>query len=47
MPETFYEIEDERGVTYGTWETERAARLARAGLTVTATTVGGKPDEVR
>jgi len=40
MTATFYQIEDDRGIAVGTWDTDRAARLSRAGLHVTATTVG-------
>lgn len=43
MTATFYKVEDERGHTFGTWNTERAARLSRAGLRVTAATVGERP----
>jgi hypothetical protein len=37
-PVTTYTIRDERGVDWVTTDTERASRLARAGLTVTAVT---------
>jgi len=35
---TTYTIRDERGAVHRTTDTERAARLARAGLRVTAIT---------
>jgi len=38
MPTTTYRVRDERGTTFCTTETERAARLSRAGLEVTAIT---------
>jgi hypothetical protein len=37
---TYYRIRDARGQTTLTTDAERADRLARAGLRVTATTVG-------
>lgn len=40
MPTTAYTVHDERGAAYQTTNTEHAARLARAGLRVTATTEG-------
>ena len=33
---TVYTVSDDRGVTYPVFDTERAERLSRAGLTVTA-----------
>jgi len=36
--ETIYTVRDERGVTHPVFNAERAERLSRAGLTVTATT---------
>lgn len=38
MPETIYTATDEHGESHPVTSTERAARLSRAGLTVTATT---------
>jgi len=38
MPETRYDIHDDRGLAWTTTDTERAARLSRAGLRVTAST---------
>ena len=43
MTATFYKVEDERGLTFGTWNSEFAERLSRSGLRVTATTVGERP----
>lgn len=37
-PVTVYRVRDERGHTATTTDTDRAARLSRAGLTVTAET---------
>lgn len=37
---TVYAIRDERGLVEATTDTERAARLSRAGLRVTAVTEG-------
>jgi len=36
--ETVYTVRDERGVTYPVFDAERAERLSRAGLEVSATT---------
>jgi len=33
---TVYTVRDDRGVTYRVFDAERAERLSRAGLTVTA-----------
>jgi len=33
---TVYTVRDDRGVTYPVFDAERAERLSRAGLTVTA-----------
>jgi hypothetical protein len=33
---TVYSVRDDRGVTYPVFDAERAERLSRAGLTVTA-----------
>lgn len=38
MTETIYTVRDDRGVTYPVFDAERASRLSRAGLRVTATT---------
>ena len=35
---TVYTVRDERGVTYPVFDAERAERLSRAGLAVTART---------
>jgi len=35
---TVYTVRDDRGVTYPVFDAERAGRLSRAGLTVTART---------
>jgi hypothetical protein len=40
MPRTIYHATDGRGNGQTITDTERAARLSRAGLTVTATTLG-------
>jgi len=40
MPETTYTIRDHRGIVDTMTDTERAARLARAGLRVSAVTEG-------
>ena len=40
-PAAVYHVRDERGVAYRTTDTERAARLAKAGLRVTAVMEGG------
>ena len=37
-PETIYTVRDERGVTYSVFDPERAERLSRSGLSVSATT---------
>ncbi|UBF23487.1 hypothetical protein HRTV-28_gp49 [Halorubrum tailed virus 28] len=37
-PTAVYTVRDERGVTYPVFDTERAERLSRAGLTVSART---------
>jgi hypothetical protein len=36
--ETIYTVRDERGVTYPVFDAERAERLSRSGLSVSATT---------
>lgn len=36
MTETVYTVQDERGVVYPVTDSDRAARLSRAGLRVTA-----------
>jgi len=36
--ETIYTVRDERGVTHPVFDAERAARLSRAGLEVSAIT---------
>jgi len=38
MTTTTYTVTDDRGISYRTTDTERADRLARAGLRVTAVT---------
>jgi len=40
MTHTIYTIEDDRRIVHKTTNAERAARLSRAGLTVTAVTEG-------
>lgn len=42
MTHTTYTIKDERGIVEQTSDTERAARLSRAKLTVSAVTEGGE-----
>jgi len=42
MSRTVYHIRDGRGRGHTTTDTERAARLSRAGLRVTAFTEGGR-----
>jgi len=44
-PTAVYRVRDERGVAYRTTDTERAARLARAGLRVTAVMGGDNGPE--
>jgi len=41
MSETVYTVRDERGVCASVLDADRAERLSRAGLTVTAVTRGG------
>lgn len=38
--ETIYTVRDDRGVTYPVFDAERAERLSREGLSVSATTRG-------
>jgi hypothetical protein len=38
--ETVYSVQDDRGVSWPVFNPEKAERLSRAGLTVTARTVG-------
>lgn len=40
MKDTLYRVTDERGVTHTVTDSERAERLSRAGLRVTAETRG-------
>ena len=40
MTLTIYTVSDELGTTWPVFDAEKAERLARAGLRVTATTVG-------
>lgn len=40
---TTYTVRDGRGVTWSINDAERASRLSRAGLTVTATTTAAEP----
>jgi len=42
MTTTTYTVTDDRGISYQTTDTEQAARLARAGLHVTAVTEAGR-----
>jgi len=35
MTQAIYRVEDDRGVSWTVYETDRAARLSRAGLCVT------------
>lgn len=39
MTTTVYTIEDSRGISWSVFDSERAERLSRSGLTVTAMTV--------
>lgn len=40
MIETVYTVADDRGVSWPVFDAEKAERLSREGLTVTARTVG-------
>jgi len=42
MPTTTYRVRDDRGIETTTTDTELAARLSRAGLTVSAMTEGDR-----
>lgn len=38
MPETIYTVRDEQGISYPVFDADRAERLSREGLRVSATT---------